>query len=64
MNTVSWERSTWTRCETDEETAEPLLTLLRRFAAESAREEARALGDEPLAVEAAAENSQHALIAA
>ena len=53
-----------TRCETDEETAEPLLTLLRRFAAESAREEARALGDEPLAVEAAAENSQHALIAA
>src|SRR6266436_6948251 len=53
-----------TRCETDEETAEPLLTLLRRFAAESAREEARALGDEPLAVEAAAENSQNALIAA
>src|SRR5437763_1570774 len=53
-----------TRCETDEETAEPLLTLLRRFAAESAREEARALGDEPLAVEAAAENSRHALIAA
>jgi uncharacterized protein (DUF2336 family) len=53
-----------TRCETDEETAEPLLTLLRRFAAESAREEARALGDEPLAVEAAAENSQDALIAA
>src|SRR6266550_1956583 len=53
-----------TRCETDEETAEPLLTLLRRFAAESAREEARALDDEPLAVEAAAENSQHALIAA
>ncbi len=53
-----------TRCETDEETTEPLLTLLRRFAAESAREEARALSDEPLAVEAAAENSQHALIAA
>ena len=53
-----------TRCETDEETAEPLLTLLRRFAAESAREEARALGDEPLAVEAPAQNSQHALIAA
>jgi hypothetical protein len=37
---------------------------LRRFAAESAREEAHALGNEPLAVEAAAENSQHALIAA
>src|SRR5712675_3775221 len=53
-----------TRCETDEETAGPLLTLLRRFAAESAREEARALGDEPLGVEAAAENSLHALIAA
>jgi len=35
-----------TRCETEEETAGPLLTLLRRFAAESAREEARALGDE------------------
>ena len=53
-----------TRCETDEETAAPLLTLLRRFAAESAREEARALSDEPLAFEAAAENSRHALIAA
>src|SRR5712664_3816281 len=53
-----------TRCETDEETAGPLLTLLRRFAAESAREEARALGDEPLAVEAAAVTGQDALIAA
>jgi hypothetical protein len=53
-----------TRCETDEETAGPLLTLLRRFAAESAREEARALGDQPPAVEAAAVNGQDALIAA
>jgi uncharacterized protein (DUF2336 family) len=53
-----------TRCETAEETAEPLLTLLRRFAAESAREEARALNDEPLADEAAAEKSPHTLIAA
>src|SRR5882757_5859900 len=53
-----------TRCETDEETAEPLLTLLRRFAAESAREEARALGDVPVADDPAAENSQDALIAA
>ena len=32
-----------TRCETDAETSEPLLILLRRFATESAREEARAL---------------------
>jgi uncharacterized protein (DUF2336 family) len=53
-----------TRCATDEETAEPLLTLLRRFAAESAREEARAFNEEPLADEAAAEKSQHGLIAA
>src|SRR6202790_1821345 len=53
-----------TRCETDEEAAEPLLTLLRRFAAESAREEARAFNDELVADEATAENSQHGLIAA
>jgi uncharacterized protein (DUF2336 family) len=53
-----------TRCETDEETAEPLLTLLRRFAAESAREEARAFNDELLADEATAEKSQHGPIAA
>src|SRR5258707_1965460 len=50
--------------QTHAETAGPLLTLLRRFAAESAREEARALGDEPLPVEAAAVNGQDALIAA
>jgi uncharacterized protein (DUF2336 family) len=53
-----------TRCETDEETAEPLLTLLRRFAAESAREEARAFDDEPAADEAAAAQAGHGLIAA
>jgi uncharacterized protein (DUF2336 family) len=32
-----------TRCETDAKTAEPLLILLRRFATEAAREEARTL---------------------
>jgi uncharacterized protein (DUF2336 family) len=53
-----------TRCETDEETAEPLLTLLRRFAAESAREEARAFDDEPAADETAAEQTEDGLIAA
>jgi len=35
-----------TRCETDAEAAEPLLVLLRRFATESAREEARLFCDE------------------
>jgi uncharacterized protein (DUF2336 family) len=49
-----------TRCETDEETAEPLLILLRRFATESAREEARLFCDELAADEAV----QHDLIAA
>ena len=53
-----------TRCETDEQTAEPLLTLLRRFAAESAREEARAFNEEPSADEASAENGEPGLIAA
>src|ERR1700676_1244466 len=53
-----------TRCETDEPTAEPLLTLLRRFAAESAREEARAFNEEPSADEASAENGEPGLIAA
>jgi uncharacterized protein (DUF2336 family) len=38
-----------TRCETDAETAEPLLILLRRFATESAREEARLFCDELIA---------------
>ena len=35
-----------TICETDETTSEPLLILLRRFATESAREEARVFCDE------------------
>jgi uncharacterized protein (DUF2336 family) len=53
-----------TRCETDEETTEPLLTLLRRFAAESAREDARAFDDEPRADQAAAAQTAQGLIAA
>jgi uncharacterized protein (DUF2336 family) len=40
-----------TRCETDAEAAEPLLILLRRFATESAREEARLFCDELIAEE-------------
>jgi uncharacterized protein (DUF2336 family) len=52
-----------TRCETDSETAEPLLILLRRFATESAREEARMFCDELIADEAVAA-MQHDLIAA
>ena len=43
-----------TRCETDSQTAEPLLILLRRFANESAREEARLFRDELMADEAIA----------
>src|SRR5206468_7264919 len=50
-----------TRCETGPEAAEPLLILLRRFAAESAREEARLFCDELLADEMVA---PHDLIAA
>jgi len=38
-----------THCETDREAAEPLLILLRRFATESAREEARSFCDELMA---------------
>ena len=41
-----------THCETDRQGAEPLLILLRRFATESAREEARMFCDELLADEA------------
>jgi uncharacterized protein (DUF2336 family) len=52
-----------TRCETDSETTEPLLILLRRFATESAREEARLFCDELIADEAVAA-MQHNLIAA
>jgi hypothetical protein len=38
-----------THCETDGKSAEPLLILLRRFATESAREEARLFCDELVA---------------
>src|SRR6202795_322734 len=43
-----------THCETDRKAAEPLLILLRRFATESAREEARMFCDELMAEEAVA----------
>jgi uncharacterized protein (DUF2336 family) len=52
-----------TQCETDPMAAEPLLILLRRFATESAREEARMFCDELIADEAIAP-IQHELIAA
>lgn len=52
-----------THCETDEQAAEPLLILLRRFATESAREEARMFCDELMADEAVAP-MQHEPIAA
>jgi hypothetical protein len=52
-----------TQCETDPKTAEPLLILLRRFATESAREEARMFCNELIADEAVA-SIQHELIAA
>src|ERR1700676_3435282 len=41
-----------THCETDRKAAEPLLILLRRFATESAREEARLFCDELIAEDA------------
>jgi uncharacterized protein (DUF2336 family) len=41
-----------TRCETSREAAEPLMILLRRFATESAREEARTFCDELIADQA------------
>ena len=51
-----------THCATDRQAAaEPLLILVRRFAAESAREEARMFCDELIAEEAIA---PHDLIAA
>src|SRR3982075_409957 len=50
-----------THCETDRQAAEPLLILLRRFATETAREEARMFCDELMAEEATA---PHDLIAA
>jgi uncharacterized protein (DUF2336 family) len=52
-----------THCETDPQSAEPLLILLRRFATESAREEARMFCDELMAEEAVAPIT-HELIAA
>ena len=52
-----------THCETDREAAEPLLILLRRFATESAREEARTFCDELLADDLTAMTA-HDLIAA
>ena len=52
-----------THCETDRQAAEPLLILLRRFATESAREEARMFCDELMAEEAIAPVGQD-LIAA
>jgi uncharacterized protein (DUF2336 family) len=52
-----------THCETDPKAAEPLLILLRRFATESAREEARTFCNELISDEAIAP-IQHELIAA
>jgi len=52
-----------THCETGEQAAEPLMILLRRFATESAREEARLFCDELIAEEAIAP-AQYGLIAA
>jgi uncharacterized protein (DUF2336 family) len=52
-----------THCETDRGATEPLLILLRRFATESAREEARLFCDELVAEETIAP-IQHDLIAA
>jgi uncharacterized protein (DUF2336 family) len=52
-----------THCETDKQAAEPLLILLRRFATESAREEARMFCDQLMAEEAVV-SMQHDLIAA
>jgi uncharacterized protein (DUF2336 family) len=51
-----------THCQTGRHAAEPLLILLRRFATESAREEARMLCDELMAADAVA--AIHDLIAA
>jgi len=52
-----------THCETDRQAAEPLLILLRRFATESAREEARMYCDELLADEFVARIEHHAIAA-
>jgi hypothetical protein len=52
-----------TRCETDPDATEQLLILLRRFATESAREEARLFCEE-LVAERAIPPLHHDLIAA
>jgi uncharacterized protein (DUF2336 family) len=52
-----------TQCETDQDAASPLLILLRRFATESAREEARLFCEE-LAAEEAVAPMQYGLVAA
>jgi hypothetical protein len=52
-----------THCESDSEATEALLILLRRFATESAREEARMFCDE-LVAEAAVAPLHHEAIAA
>jgi hypothetical protein len=52
-----------TLCETDQQAAEPLMILLRRFATESAREEARMFCEE-LVAEVAIAPQQQDLIAA
>jgi uncharacterized protein (DUF2336 family) len=52
-----------TLCETDQQAAEPLMILLRRFATESAREEARMFCEE-LVAEVATAPQQQDLIAA
>ena len=43
-----------THCSTERDAAEPLLILLRRFATESAREDARRFCDEIMAEDAVA----------
>jgi uncharacterized protein (DUF2336 family) len=53
-----------THCETDGRSAEPLLILLRRFATESAREEARLFCEELVAEEFIAPAHHEDLIAA
>jgi uncharacterized protein (DUF2336 family) len=53
-----------THCETGQQAAEPLLILLRRFAMESAREEARMFCDELMAEQAVAPIQHSSLIAA
>jgi uncharacterized protein (DUF2336 family) len=53
-----------THCETDRSAAEPLLILLRRFATESAREDARMFCEDLVAEDASAQQPYDDLIAA